>query len=463
MTSNTPDLVPANGAPEGSYFVVVTQSVGKGYVSLKNEKLAAPGLMATLKSNGADAKFTLPVFQVMKGSKKWGIREAGTKLGNAFDTLQRKCQMISAGDNRWWFPARFKADFDAGWEELMKLQEELIQELLDSAEEARQIYDGRLQAILTQADAMEDFYKFSLEFPTNDQIRENFKLNLKEGPIRVPSVTDIAKLSPELQFWMGQIRKTMMEDLPKTSAKLSKAIALFFNRLRDFDPAAPDEKSVPHLANSWLGIKGLVELFDEMSGGGQVGDPVRSLADKALEFSPQNPSYPKDKGELQVRLDAIQEDLLNQDWIQEPTAANAELSKWCGVSSLEDRLKDLKQRIDTMAAMEDGEEKDCLLKELRIEARSYSGILKGTASKLLSLVGMDVLEEVPAPTPEAEVEVAEEAEVEEIEEEEEAPAPPVPAPAPEAEVEEDEEIEEELDEGEQDAPVELDDVALAGF
>lgn len=387
---NLPPVLPAV-ATESTYMLSVSIRVGRGTISLKSDQLKDQTLSDALRANGVKSKDTLPVFEAeltpeqgewvrqklgwtkAKAPSNFSLLTAGTALSTLLDRLQRK-YMICGVSRRWWFVAASDMpDVDAGFEEMETMRENLLSVLHELYEPAKVLFESRLQNVLTAANRADDFNSYAGEFPTWTEIEREFRIEV-DGRIPVPSLLEIAKQSPEMQRWMGDVRKQLTEELPRLIDEILD-LSTGVIRYTEKNAVNQTEQRTKMMGQNHERLMTLRKMYLAIAypESPAASDIVTGLIDRCdtLKFWDGN-SEKTDSGLLNLRKWLMQSD--NTLLIGRGDGCKA-LSEWVQGRNAQDEFKSIKNEIQALQNAElTGKELSPKLFEL--QQRADSSLLK---------------------------------------------------------------------------------------
>lgn len=325
-----------------TYMISVTIRVGFGTISLKSDSLKSEAIAKALKENGVRSKDTLPLFEVHSGGKKISLTQAGTALSTILDRLQSR-YMICSGSRRWWFVAEDDMPaIAAGLEEMEQERVRLLSELQAVYDDARDLFQLRLTNILSTANRMNEFDAYARKFPAWQEIEQEFRIEV-DGPVRVPSLTELAKQEPDMQRWMHNIHAQIERDLPKLIDDACDTAAEFLGRLEQVEPANLNSTQANQLTRSQERLESLAKLYYSMCPSTDVNSPTAApaiaLIGHALEASHlcKRPTTTKDT--LQEHLISLRSVLKNNELICGASKGAKALYEWVHGASVEQKIK----------------------------------------------------------------------------------------------------------------------------
>lgn len=404
LASPNPPVAVVSGA---AYMVSVSIRVGKCSTSFDPSFFKGAALAQRLKDNGINSREFMPIYEYKvpykaaiagrrksKNSDKFSLTLAGQTLSNRLDPIQ-EANMLCSGSKRWWFyPEMAHSDvtasldqlengtFDSEGKLILLGRKQLLEELKENYEAAKSLYLDRITNVLEAADRADKFQEYADRFPCIEELENNFRIEI-EGPIRVPSVGEIASQTPEIRAFLNQIKSQMQRDLPEWVGKASAAIAAYLIRWDTCDPEFLTTSQSSSLNDLHSRLNNLGSLYNAMDF--PDAHPASGFVQTCLGLS----EGITDKTSVREKLDEIRNNLLSQDWVLMPASKGAkDLSRWCGVASLEDRLKDFKAQVEALEDLEP-EQKAVNLAGLQRRARSFSGVLTKDLETLLNSVNLD--------------------------------------------------------------------------
>lgn len=386
-----------------TYMISVTIRVGFGTISLKSDSLKSEAIAKALKENGVKSKDTLPIFEVHASGKKISLAQAGTALSTILDRLQSR-YMICSGSKRWWFVAESDMPaIAAGLEEMEVERIRLLGELEAVYDDARDLFQLRLTNILSTANRMDEFDAYVRKFPAWQEIEQEFRIEI-DGPVRVPSLTELAKQEPDMQKWMHNIHAQIERDLPKLVDDACGTAAEFLGRLEQVEPGNLNNTQANQLTRGQERLESLAKLYYSMCPSTDVNHPtsapVIALIGHALEASHlcKRPTTTKDT--LQEHLISLRSVLKNNELICGASKGAKALYEWVHGASVEQKIKavvlELKQFQQELPGLSQ-DERRTRLEELKRKAESSAGVMSHAAGNLLTLLN-NLLTVVNAPT-----------------------------------------------------------------
>lgn len=387
----TPQVIPAV-APEKAgaiYMVSVAIRVGYGTISLKSDSLKSDEIAQALKENGVKSRDTLPVFEFIRpDGKRFSLTQAGTALSSMLDRLQNKFMLCSAS-KRWWFVAEADwASLDEGLQDMEAERRALLSELQDKYDEAHDLFRLRLMNILTTAQRMDEYDEYVNKFPSWGEIEDSFRIEI-DGPIAVPSAVDLAKKSPEMQRWMGNVHQQLRRDFPKLTDDICAAAADALSRLETAEPGSLSEHQKGLLDKAVERLGSLRNLHDSMSEA--IGDDssARRLIDQTLQvvrFS----LWPSTTEEvLGQKLSSLRSELIDSELLINGGKGAKALYQWVHGQSLEDRVKAIAEEIRLLQEQLPElppEDKEARLLALKAKADQHAGLLTHAAGALKTML-----------------------------------------------------------------------------
>lgn len=419
------------GVTGSTYMISVRVRTGFGYVSFKNDSERAK----IIKENGGKSSDTLPLFEAYvhgqdaaadelssaseetaapkrKSRKQMiSISNSGTVLSTMIDRLQAK--MICSGSERWWFFAETEAAaIEEGLAGVNATLTDLLEELDKYHDDAYALYQRRLGNILGKLNRLEEMPEFLAKFPTRQQIRESFRVEV-EGPIRVPSAMELAQeVNPDFKSWMQQLHTQIQRDVPRLSDEICGAVADFLSRIESADPENLKQVQSEALTKAYERIQALQALYASMNQVKVAGDEIEALLVRAGQLATAFTSKRYNRDQMFRYLVDYKSELRQSEALVSGSGKGSKaLARWTGIVSIEDRMKALRAEIAESKKATDLSDGDRMAQTaaLQIRVKSMADLLGVAASQLMESIDLP-----PAPSVQQELLVAEVEVVEEV-------------------------------------------------
>jgi hypothetical protein len=411
-----------SGEFAGSYMFHIAPKVGRTKINLESEQFKTDYVAQSLRENGVRSKDVLPFFEVpydyykqakearCPGSTKsggvgrpteyFGVEQAYIAMRNMLPELQR--QMTCGGEGRWWFFTDVsKPDVERTIAKIKQLRDDLVEDLLMVYDKAQEVYEHRVRTILDKVGAPESQIQEALDkFLTKEEIRQNVRLSV-EGPIAIPRMADIAKISPEFQSWIKSTHESLAEELPQMDSKLCGAMAAYLERLYKIDPTdtrAKSAKVVELAARESRIIAEMVQLRRQI-----IPKPDQLDHDAMAVLSVNTEAAMLDQEKAKVR--ALQSVLVEREYLKYPASrGHKELAAFVGMVSMDDRYAML---LETIAKVQNGDyehdtERQELLRKIETEYRVISqrntrriSALGVAVEQLIGISNITIIQEIP--------------------------------------------------------------------
>lgn len=393
--------VVAPGGVEQPYMMSVTIRSAFGQISLESESLKSSEVAAALRANGVRSRDTMPIFEVMVAGKKRSIDGVVQQLATMLDQIQDR-YMVAGASRRWWFVAG--DDLPVVQQKLQEMESErliLIEELRSCYEAARDMFELRLKNVLGAAGRDVEFDSYACKFPLMTAIESELRLEI-DGPIRIPSVVEMALETPEMQQWMGRIREQLERDLPRLVDDICGTAADFLTRLDRVTPGNLTLTQAKGLAKTHDRLQSLYKLLRSMESV-EVGHPALIMIRQVVTIGGLCNLSDTTVEKLTESLIEYRKVLKSSDFLGNVTKGSRALHEWVNGLSAEQRCKALiaeMQILQSELPKLSPQERQDQLSAFKTRAQSEAALMSGTAAQLLSLV--DALILVGAQEPESE-------------------------------------------------------------
>lgn len=371
-----------------TYMLSVSIRVGFGTISLKSDSFKAETLAQALKENGVRSRDILPLFEAVKDGKKFSLVQAGTALSTMLDRLQSR-YMICSGSKRWWFVAEGDmAAVNLGLEEMEQERVRLLGELQLIYDDARSLFHERLTNILIAANRIGEFEGYARKFPAWHEIQSEFRIEV-DGPIKVPSLSELAKQEPDMQRWMQQIHQQMQRDLPKLIDDFCATAAEFLGRLEQVDPGNLTNTQANQLSKAVTRLESLIKLYGSITQDTDYDSPVRSLYRVLSSIQAYTHNLALTQEQLREYLQQDRQVIRDSELLNGASKGAKALYEWVFGASVEERVKALVQELkqfQSEASELSEAERDHTLQELKNKAESQALLMNHAAGNLLSLL-----------------------------------------------------------------------------
>lgn len=383
-----------------TYMLSVSIRVGFGTISLKSDSLKSEAIAQALRENGVKSKDTLPIFEAIKNGKKFSLTQAGTALSTMLDRLQSR-YMICSGSKRWWFVAEGDiAAVKLGIEDMEVERSRLLSELQGVYEQAKELFHERLTNILTTANRLDEFEAYERKFPAWREIEQEFRIEV-DGPVRVPSVTDLAKQEPDMQIWMRNIHQQMQRDLPKLIDDACGTAAEFLSKLEQWDAANLTHTQAEKLAKGHERLESLLRLHDSICGDLSSTDaPVRSLISLVLRAADHSKTLMTASDLSGQYLLNLRQTLKDNEVLGGAGKGAKALYEWVHGASVEQKIKTLVQELKQFQAELPNlsqVERQSRLEQLKHQVENQTGVMSHAATNLLALLNNLLAASQPKP------------------------------------------------------------------